>query len=317
MKAIVHDQETLSALVPSAVESYLQSHGWKQVSEQPDQWSVWTLQDPDGEDLEITLPLRSSIGDYALRMGDVLSVLSVAENRSQLEVLEDLQPSCEEGKDECTVTYSLSVDDALALARYQFQRLGTRERFPIPWFWVLLGGVIVFLFFQTKHNLLSGPFTFDHLLVAFLVGGLCGASVLLFHFMRPRSRSSIEQEIRSFQDAPWLRESRTLIISEDGITSETSLRSTFIRWQGLEDLTCLDSHLFFFEDSATAHVVPRHAFAQEEDWHQFVELAQCLFSAARSSREKHSSPMTDTRIQVARSRRARASIVPGERQAKS
>src|SRR5262249_46709507 len=43
-----------------------------------------------GEELELLLPLRPDFADYTARMAEVLHVLEVAEGRSQLEILHDL-----------------------------------------------------------------------------------------------------------------------------------------------------------------------------------------------------------------------------------
>jgi hypothetical protein len=47
----------------------------------------------DGESAEILLPLDRQIGDFASRMADVVSLLAVVEQRSQLDVLSDLRTS--------------------------------------------------------------------------------------------------------------------------------------------------------------------------------------------------------------------------------
>jgi hypothetical protein len=50
------------------------------------------LLDP-GNDEEIVLPLREEVGDFALRVSEVLKVLESVEHRSQLEILRDLLTS--------------------------------------------------------------------------------------------------------------------------------------------------------------------------------------------------------------------------------
>jgi hypothetical protein len=51
---------------------------------------VWVRRDGAGEEYEVSIPLVPTFRDFALRMGDVLHVLEVVEERSQLEILRDL-----------------------------------------------------------------------------------------------------------------------------------------------------------------------------------------------------------------------------------
>jgi hypothetical protein len=88
---MVRDSDTLNALKPLEVASYLRVHGWRQEMEIAGKGSVWLLPAGDGrEEADITLPLRRDLGDFGLRMGDVLRMLAQVEGRPELEVLHDL-----------------------------------------------------------------------------------------------------------------------------------------------------------------------------------------------------------------------------------
>jgi hypothetical protein len=86
MKVNIRDANSLAALRPLEVASYLRASDWKQSDFKEGQYAVWTLDD----DAEAFLPLRSTTSDYALRMSDLLTVLSTVENRSQLDIYSDL-----------------------------------------------------------------------------------------------------------------------------------------------------------------------------------------------------------------------------------
>jgi hypothetical protein len=91
MRASVQDGDTLTALKPLEVASYLRVHGWRQEAEIGDKGSVWLLPSAVGrEEADVTLPLRRDLGDFALRMGDVLRTLAQVEARPETEVLRDL-----------------------------------------------------------------------------------------------------------------------------------------------------------------------------------------------------------------------------------
>lgn len=90
MKAVIQDLEVLSDLQPARVEAYLREHHWHQQEKMADKASIWTQATPQGEDFELLLPLKPEILDFPRRMGEVLETLSLAENRSQLEIFGEL-----------------------------------------------------------------------------------------------------------------------------------------------------------------------------------------------------------------------------------
>ncbi len=89
MKATVRDSEMLHSLRPLELAQYLRVNGWQESQQIPDKASYW-VKTSSGEELEILLPLRTDFADYAPRMAEVLRTLEVAENRSQLDILRDL-----------------------------------------------------------------------------------------------------------------------------------------------------------------------------------------------------------------------------------
>ncbi len=91
MRVTIRDKAVFAALRPQAVAAYLKSKGWRKVGERPDHSSTWLYDDPAGEQFEIALPLNTGFRDLALRMSDILRTLEVVEDRSQLDLLRDLQ----------------------------------------------------------------------------------------------------------------------------------------------------------------------------------------------------------------------------------
>jgi hypothetical protein len=85
----IRDVGAVKALRPLEVAAYLRSRGWASREAGAGRATVWTLT-ADGEEYEALLPLDPSVGDFALRMGDVLRVLAAAEHRSQEEIYADL-----------------------------------------------------------------------------------------------------------------------------------------------------------------------------------------------------------------------------------
>jgi hypothetical protein len=85
----IRDAEAVRAIRPVDAALYLRAKGWTAPAAQPERAATWRTQ-RNGEEYELLLPLDVSLRDYALRMGDLLATLSVAERRSQWEVYQDL-----------------------------------------------------------------------------------------------------------------------------------------------------------------------------------------------------------------------------------
>ena len=87
MEVAVQDSATLRALKPLELASYLRAKGWRQEADLAGKGSLWLLQGPNGAEFDVTLPAKRELGDFVLRMAEVLSTLADAEGRSQLDVL--------------------------------------------------------------------------------------------------------------------------------------------------------------------------------------------------------------------------------------
>lgn len=89
MNLEIRDTEALRAIRPFFAASYLQSNGWKKTASVEDVSSEWAKATETGK-FEVLLPMREGFRDYALRMSDMLQVLSLAEKRSQFQIYNDL-----------------------------------------------------------------------------------------------------------------------------------------------------------------------------------------------------------------------------------
>lgn len=90
MKVEVRDAAALNALKPLEMAAYLRAKGWRKEADLDGKGSLWLQEVPNGEEFDITLPLKRDLGDYALRMGELLRTLAAAERRSEFEVLRDV-----------------------------------------------------------------------------------------------------------------------------------------------------------------------------------------------------------------------------------
>jgi hypothetical protein len=91
LKVAIQDSSTLRTLKPLELAAYLRANGWRKEADLFGKGSLWLFQNPHEQEFDITLPARSEMADYALRMSEVLSTLALVEGRSQLEILCDIQ----------------------------------------------------------------------------------------------------------------------------------------------------------------------------------------------------------------------------------
>src|SRR5271157_6669709 len=82
-------KDQLAALRPGDVQSYLLSRGWLPDREASPPRGI-LFRHPSIPDAEALLPLDRDLGDYVLRMADIVLVVAAVENRSVWQVLNDL-----------------------------------------------------------------------------------------------------------------------------------------------------------------------------------------------------------------------------------
>jgi hypothetical protein len=91
MNVVVRDAATLHALGPLDLASYLRAKGWQQQPDRGQRASLWLWRTPGGDELDVLLPSTREVADYNIRVSEVLHALSIAEGRSELDVINDLQ----------------------------------------------------------------------------------------------------------------------------------------------------------------------------------------------------------------------------------
>ncbi len=90
MKTTIRDRDVLQAIGPYQLAAYLRAGGWSKAGTTEGVKAIWTLAQ-DHEEYEVLVPLAPDLRDYALRMAEVLRTLEAVEDRSQLEVLRDIE----------------------------------------------------------------------------------------------------------------------------------------------------------------------------------------------------------------------------------
>ena len=90
MKVTVQDVEVFKAIEPQHLRDYLRATGWHEDRPFLDNATIWLKQEPARGEFEILLPNKQNLGDYATRIREAIEILEVIENRSQIEILNEL-----------------------------------------------------------------------------------------------------------------------------------------------------------------------------------------------------------------------------------
>lgn len=107
MKAAIRDSTTLRAVRPHDVVAYLRARHWREHEQREGQYAIWQ-HESDSEPFEILLPLNSAYRDYATRIAEALQTLEAVEQRSQHDILTDIQNVA------CDVTHISAEGEALS-----------------------------------------------------------------------------------------------------------------------------------------------------------------------------------------------------------
>lgn len=96
MRVEIRDPSVFAALSHVDVRRYLQAAGWQDQGVLQDKATIHTHADASGREWEVLLPSREDLGDYKARMAEAVRYVARVENRSELDVLGDLENA---GKD--------------------------------------------------------------------------------------------------------------------------------------------------------------------------------------------------------------------------
>lgn len=91
MRATVTDATALQAVTIADLAAYLRATGWAGQTVQGRPCTAWTRANGGGETFELEVPARADFLDYRRRISEALITVSVAESRSQLEILQDIR----------------------------------------------------------------------------------------------------------------------------------------------------------------------------------------------------------------------------------
>ena len=219
MKVTITDKDALGALSWEALRTYLDSSDWQYTEDIPGKAAVYQHTDDTGRVWEILAPLRRNLADYVSRMGDAVTILARIEDRSELDVYEDLR---------VLGAQPTQVDDATRAVHDQIRRWLAEESWtaddvpdPLSSF-----NIMVTLNTQRRVNIFQRKEHVDHITIALHV---------IFSNTEPTAQPSISLDMqrRILRDI----ERDALIMGLDfqkrGISPIQTQFSSFIYFDGL------------------------------------------------------------------------------------
>ena len=90
MSRSAFDISLLESVKPQEVKGYLEFHGWIEQEKIGNKDSIWIQHCEDGDEFEVLLPLLKDLRDYSANISTLIETLEIAEQRPQIQILNDL-----------------------------------------------------------------------------------------------------------------------------------------------------------------------------------------------------------------------------------
>jgi len=181
------------------------------------------------------------------------------------------------------VEYSLSPDDLVAFHQYDPRRAtsaaGTSRGSQLVAMLLAMGclGALALAGIAVVAGRWSSQIL--HLLLLGLLAGVAAVPILF----RERLLSSYTRWYYRHAGSQYFSPQRLKLTPEALIISSAAAETT-TRWEGIERITVTHDYAFFFNSQNSAFLLPRRAFANEQDFLAFVEAAQRYQEAARAAK---------------------------------
>jgi hypothetical protein len=175
------------------------------------------------------------------------------------------------------VQFTLTLEDLLAFHRYHHGDLKTQLRRH----WKLLTlCVMLYALACTLWAAVSEEEAFYAVTITYFAGGLALLALVFVGYALTRALTSIQ--LRWMYRRGDLRRDlhqQHLTITRDSLTTCDELSTSTTHWKAVEKVAATHSHLFIYLDKWMALVVPRHAFATDEAFQEFVAAAESFHRA--------------------------------------
>jgi hypothetical protein len=109
-----------------------------------------------------------------------------------------------------------------------------------------------------------------------LIGVALTGPVLLIRWLVstwPGQSAQVQGVRRNFEEMNPRSHDLCVEISPTGVATQTAYETSFLRWPGIEEITCTSDHVFLYTAPQAAIIVPERAFADQVEFERFVEKA--------------------------------------------
>jgi hypothetical protein len=133
-----------------------------------------------------------------------------------------------------------------------------------------------------------------------LVSVFIGAVVIVAVFQRSFIRSRMSRLLRRQLDDEWNRKLlgwRSVSITPETITLTSKLTTYAVRWEAVEQVVTTDEHAFFLITRQSGIVLPVRAFAEDEEFDEFVKAARQYRREADDGSKEDSSARRRSRVE--------------------
>ncbi len=174
------------------------------------------------------------------------------------------------------VEFENDIDDALAFqAHYMqtspyFRGRNRRSTIIMP----LAVVMIAFSFFFTD------PAPWREQIPWFLIWlGFFAPLYLFLRVRRKRAGLNLMRKLMSDGANRSYFSRKRLTIKKEGLRSESAVGDGFLKWEGIEGVVRTAEHLFVYETSASATIIPRRAFSNAAEFEEFATAAERFHQA--------------------------------------
>jgi hypothetical protein len=184
------------------------------------------------------------------------------------------------------IEYFLTLEDLEAFARFQLKQ-GPKLK-PLPLVrgitWVLaialvsLGFLSRGFFVRPEYRWVSG-----------LCAGLAAGIVLVVLLMAWLARKTVVRNaLRVYEadEGQWYLAPRRLKITATGFETVNEYMQFRSSWSTVWQIKSTADHAFFYINLHQAHVIPRHAFRDERQFEDFIELARRYHQGRESTHDE-------------------------------
>jgi hypothetical protein len=193
------------------------------------------------------------------------------------------------------VEFALRPNDVLALHQFCLDRRPRAGQSPLQLVWLaiaLLGVAAVWVLVSRADR---PDFT-----MPILVSVVIGAVVIVTVFQRSFIRSRMTRLLRRQLDDEWNRKLlgwRSVSITPETITLKSKLTTYAVRWQAVEQIVTTEEHAFFLITRQSGIVIPVRAFAEDEEFDEFLKAARQYRREADDGSKDDSSGRRRTRVE--------------------